>query len=43
MGLFALEHRRRAYYADSALYGSAVLALAAIALWNASAGTVLMQ
>jgi sterol desaturase/sphingolipid hydroxylase (fatty acid hydroxylase superfamily) len=28
MGLFALEHSRRAYHADFALYGSAVLALA---------------
>jgi sterol desaturase/sphingolipid hydroxylase (fatty acid hydroxylase superfamily) len=31
MGLFALEHSRRAYHADFALYGSAVLALAFLA------------
>lgn len=30
MRLFALEHSRCAYYADFALYGSAVLALAAV-------------
>jgi sterol desaturase/sphingolipid hydroxylase (fatty acid hydroxylase superfamily) len=30
MGLFALEHSRRAYHADFALYGSAVLALAVL-------------
>jgi sterol desaturase/sphingolipid hydroxylase (fatty acid hydroxylase superfamily) len=38
MRLFALEHSRRAYHADFALYGSAVLALAGAVTLGVVAG-----